>query len=103
MCASKLLMAFPGHAFFRASEELEYLGRARALSPKASLKRGNTYFLLPQTQMQPQNSKPQQWNRSNSKVNPVVSFGSDSEERSWRNKPNTTLLHGRSSRRSKSG
>ncbi|KAL2609379.1 hypothetical protein R1flu_027952 [Riccia fluitans] len=79
MCASKLLMAFPGYAVFRASEELEYLGRARALSPKASLKRGNTYLLLPQTRKQRQ--KPQRHQQKRSQVNPVMSaFDSDSDE-----------------------
>ncbi|KAL2609323.1 hypothetical protein R1flu_027896 [Riccia fluitans] len=80
MYASKLLMAFPGHAVFRVSEELKYLGRARALSPKDSLKRGNTYLLLPQTQKHTQKSQQrQQRKRSNSKVNPVVCLDSDSE------------------------
>ncbi|KAL2611100.1 hypothetical protein R1flu_022792 [Riccia fluitans] len=81
MYASKLLMAFPGHAVFRVSEELEYLGRARALSPKDSLKRGNTYLLLPQTQKDTQKSQQrQQRKRSNSKVNPIVCLDSDSDK-----------------------
>ncbi|KAL3699341.1 hypothetical protein R1sor_017363 [Riccia sorocarpa] len=82
MSVSKLLKDFPGHGVYRASEELEYLGRARALSPNTSLKRGNTYLLLPQTQKQTQKKPLQQGMKGRwSKVNPVLSaFDSDSDE-----------------------
>ncbi|KAL3699362.1 hypothetical protein R1sor_017384 [Riccia sorocarpa] len=84
MCVSKLLKDFPVHAVYRASEELEYLGRARPLPTNTSLKCGNAYLLLPQTQKQAQKKPRQQgtkWGRSNSKVNPGVSaFNSDSDE-----------------------
>ncbi|KAL3699342.1 hypothetical protein R1sor_017364 [Riccia sorocarpa] len=84
MRVSKLLEDFPGHAVYRASEELEYQGRARALSLNTSLKCDSTYLLLPQTQRQAQKKPRQQGmicRRSNSKVNPGVSaFDSDSDE-----------------------
>ncbi|KAL3699360.1 hypothetical protein R1sor_017382 [Riccia sorocarpa] len=84
MRVSKLLMAFSGHSVYRASEELEYLGRARPLCLNTSLKLGNTYFLLPQTQNHMQKKpQPQQqvMKGRGSKVEPMVSgFHSDSEE-----------------------